>query len=521
MSLHTAFSRLPSGHRVEGRTYVQIAKMLKQEYLDSDTEKARQKEIAERIDFYCDRFEPHVRDLVRRQFGHRLIINEKQKLVPEASYQNLVKRIIDETSTHYAEPAKREVAVGNDGYQRFLTSVDFHRKMDLVAKHRNLCNEVLVWFGVRGDGEGNNQPRMRLITPDQFWAVSDPYDPAELVAYVIKLPARGVDRKDRDPHYVLWSDDAIAYLDRHWQIVQGFRFPDDAQQIEPGVIANPIGRIPGVLVHRSVVTDKLLDADPGRDLIRAQRTISLLSLLLIDEQKNGTVLVYAQGRTKDLANGQPLDRRFVVEVPEDVILNSIDLQAKPESYLQTASAVIRQVAANYGIPGDVFDLSFGATSGFEIQLKRARLREIRRHQAKDFAAIERELCEVAAVVMDAEASPEYRFSADGFTIDFGEPEVPRSAKEKLEVRQLARKLGLSNPIDEVRSDNPDLDDEGAREVIQRNLTIWLEFLQVVKEANGLDIGDRNPRDNGALPPAQEREPDAPPAGPPGDSAPDQ
>jgi len=519
MSLHAAFSRLPSGYMVAGRTYSQIVKMLRREYFESNDEKARQREAAERLDFYCDRFEHHLRALVSRQFGHKLIISEKQKLVPEASYQNLVKRIIDETSTHYAEPAMREVASGGEGYARFLEVTDYHRKMDLVAKLRNLCNEVLVWFGVRGDGEGNNEPRMRLITPDQFWAVSDPYDPAELVALVIRLPARGVERKDRDPHYVMWSAEAIAYLDKDWAIVQGFKFPEGARRLEAGVVENPLGRIPGVLVHRGVVTDKLLDPDSGRDLIRAQRTVSLLSLLLIDEQKNGTVLVYAQGRTKDLASGQPLDRRFIVEVPEDVIINSIDLQAEPESYLQTASAVIRQVAANYGIPGDVFDLSFAATSGFEIQLKRARLKEIRRHQSKDFKAIERELAECASAVMDAEASPEYRFSAEGFKIDFGESEVPRSAKEQLEVRAMARKMGLSNPIDEVRADNPDLDDAGALAVVARNLELWGMVLEQIKAMNGLGIDDRTPEQNGAMPPPDERDEDAPPAGPPGETQP--
>ncbi len=485
-----AFSELPAGGRVV-RTYDEIAKALDDSWISNEDDRIR--EMKKRVDLYEDRTWNILKDQIRRQFGSEEIIQSKNQLLSESRFQNVTRRIINEISTVYSENAKRSVAAA-DGYQEFLRVTHFQRVMEVVNQRLNLCNEVWLSAGVDRAGA----PVVRVATPDRFWAISHPLDPIQHIGMVFPIPARGIKRSELDPHFVVWSATEKFFLNGNKRIVKDVVWPEGTAMHSDGVAVNPLGAMPGVLLHRRIPVDRLLDWDTGKDLISAHEAIMLLNLLLLDEQKSGTVLVYAKGDTKDMASGQPMDRKFLLHVPEDVDIDSIDLKADPQSYLSTAKSALHQIAANYGIPGDVFEMSMSSSSGFEIRLKRTRLVEMRRDQAKDFRDHERRFVEVASIVMDREGPPEVRFAPEGFTIDFGETEIPRSAKEKLESRKMARSMGLSNPIDEVMADDPDLDEKAAEKIIDRNLEIWGDLVMRIKEINGLDSDGRTPQQNGAM-----------------------
>ena len=269
------------------------------------------------------------------------------------------------------------------------------------------------------------------------------------------------------------------------------------------IAVHPLARIPGYLVHRRVVTERLLDPDSGSDLIAAQEAINLLNLLLLDEQKSGAVLVYMQGGIKDTPTGQPLNRRFLAQFPEGSSIGSVDMGARPESYIATAREVINQIAANRGLGPDSFSLTSTAKSGFEVQIKRTKLREMRREQEDEYRVHDEQITICGSVVNKTDASPTFRFNPNGYHIDFGEQEVPRSAKEKLEVRKMARGMGLSNPVMEAMQDNPDFDEEMAAEWVQTNIETWMDFLDMVKGANTsperatVEEPGQTPEENGA------------------------
>ena len=484
-----AFSRLPGGQMID-RTYGDVARILRTNYLDSQAEKDRIAEMELRIDLYEDRTEAILKAQIDENYEHAARRAQLRRVMDESLFMNLTRRIINEISTVYSESALRSVTAGNDQYQLFLRDVRFQRQMEITNQRLNLCNEVVVWFGTRGDGAGNNEPRMRVITPDKFWAIGDPNNPLELVALVLKLDSKGVERIETSPWYTLWTADEKMYLDRAWRPAEGFE-----------VMSNPIGRIPGELLHRQMPTTKLLDDDTGKDLVSGHKAINLINLLLMEEQKSGSVLGYAQGDVKQMATGQALHRSFIAHIPEDVTMGSIDLKSDPATFIATAKTVVHQIAANYGIPSDVFDLSHDAKSGFELSVRRTKLKEMRRDQIDDFTDHERVLNGTSSAVMVAEASSTYHFAPEGFQIDFGEQEIPRSRKEALENRKMARNMGLSNPIDEIIRDNPDLNETQAEAVLKRNVNIYAAFIEVIRALN-IPTGVQNsfgqsPEDNGA------------------------
>lgn len=445
-----------------------LAKHLRECYIFSDEENMRRKQARMRIDLYNDEGAAQIDAMLDSIFDNSMVRSARKKFVELASFQNLTKRIVREISAVYSEPATRRVrsSAMDRRYQEVQRITGLDRKMRLANQMLNLCNEVVTFFDIQ-----RGKPKLRIVTPDNFWAVSSYEDPTELVAVIFdKFPVKGQPVSPKTPYYLVVADDEVFSLDKDGRIL-----PETRR-------SHGLSRMPLQLIHRVEPTTRLLNPNPGRDIIAAHKSLALINVMMLKHQKSGTKQAYASGDVGDMPRSQPMDEEHLLQAPEGVQLSTLDLGADPSSYITAARSVIKQIAANYGIPESVFDLSYQATSGFEIELKRTGLREVRRDQILDWRPVERDISAVMVEVL-AEMGHSLAYNDDGWSIDFGEVETPQEPMAMLTFWEKQRQMGLINTIDMIMHLNPEMDEKEAEEQMVANAIAEARRVTLYRQLN--------------------------------------
>lgn len=470
-TLRETLGTMPLG-QVHALTVDQMTSFLRDKYHPTTRDEADRRIRAKmRRDIFRDEGQPHFEAMVDELFKNQKVRDLRRQFVPYALFNNVTKRIVREISTVYSEPATRTIRNANERYQVFQRTVRMDRVLRSVNRYANLLNNVLVYPDINALGV----PKLRVVTPDRFVAVSHPNDPTLPVAYVIDQFPGGVEVQETQPHYLVMSDHEFFKLDRNW------RFVEDTH-VEHG-----LGRLPAILFSREELDDRILDNASGADIISAHKAVALLNVLMLKAQKSGTRMPYATGDTSRVANDQPMDEENIVQLGEGVALSTLDLGADPENYINAGRSVIKQVAANHGIPESVFDLSYQATSGFEIELKRTGLREIRRDQLLDYRPLERDLAELWAAVLTKAQHPS-AYDPAGWGVNFGEVETPQDPSARLAYWKEMEGMDLANKVEMYMHQNPEASEAEAKAAIEFNARYRIAHMQRWQAANGSLFG---------------------------------
>lgn len=462
--INSILGTLPSG-RVYPLSDDDLSKHLREHYIFNDAEADRQKAMRVRLDFYHDRYEAHINAIADTVFQSETVRELRKKFIEMALFQNVTRRIVREISAVYAEPARRTIGAANARYQDLQSAMRLDQRMRKANRYLNLCNEVLVWFRLR-----NGEPQLQVVPPSSFWAVCHPADPEELVAVIVdQTPVHGAPMTE--PHYLVMADDGWFYLDGDGRLVPGSYMPWGSIR-------------PWMLLHREEPEGRLIDPDSGSDLLHAHKAVALLNVMMMKHQKSGTRQAVASGDTGDMPRDQPMDEEHILQAPEGVSFQTLDLGADPANYINAARAVIKQVAANYGIPESVFDMSYQATSGFEIELKRQGLREVRSEQILAFRPTEKRLAEIMSTVLTAVGHPLAFSLGTRWRVDFGDIETPADGASKLAYWEQARRMGLINTAQMMMHLQPEISSEAqALEQIRRNAEVEAERVQLQRALN--------------------------------------
>lgn len=430
----------------------------------TDKETERKKEAKRRLDLYMDRGRVHFEAAIDDQYKNAVIKKQLKEFLKTADFQNVTRRIVREISTVYSEPAVRKVK-DNDKYQEFIAEIRQDRSMRKVNRLGNLLRDVLVWPRVRDNGYACQE----VVPPSRFWAVPHPDDPLQAIGFVLEQFPASAKASPETRHYLAMDDEEFVWLSKGWNFLRR----------EP----HPLKRIPALLWSKEDPDDSILDGTSGADIPNAHVAVTLLNARMLKHQKSGTKMAAVTGDTSGMARGQPMDEETVIEAPEGVAFQTLDLGADPQSYIDTVNSVIKQVAANHGIPMSVFDLSYQATSGFEINLKRSGLREIRADQILDFRPFEKELATLWAATLDAR-NHRFAFNPDGWSIEFGDTDTPDSPMDRLEYWKAQEDLDLINRVDIFMKQNPEATEEVALATILKNQEMRIDRMRDLQRANG-------------------------------------
>lgn len=128
-----------------------VGEFLRAKYVANDAENKRRTSAELRKELYCDGGTQALKKLIGEVYRDKEVIRLRRAWAEHARFDNALKRIVNELSTVYSEPAKRTVSgkQNNDRYQNLIERVRLDELMRRANRYVNLFNEALVWFRVR------------------------------------------------------------------------------------------------------------------------------------------------------------------------------------------------------------------------------------------------------------------------------------------------------------------------------------------------------------------------------------
>lgn len=468
-----------------------VSDHLKRFYINNEDEQSRRKAASLRAELYRDGGIDKLKQIIRLVFGDAQVRHVREVWAQWARFDNALRRIVNELSTVYSDPAVRRVEdeLSDERYQDLQRVTRLDALMRRANRWLNLHNDVLVWFRVRENLRGEREPIVDVLAPHAFYAVSDPMDPTRLIAIIIDQTPQTMNVSPADPHFVVWTDEESLKLDKSGRVL--------VETVEP----NKFGRMPGMLLHRDPPEMALLDSKTGDDLVNAHLSASFVNVLLLKEARTVNRQVAFGGDLSTTATGQAQDTGADLMLGDGVTVQTVDRSVDLRQYRETADHIIERAASNHGIPPSILRHE-GAASALEIELRRIGLRERRNEQILVFRPAERTFAEIMSLVV-ASDDPAHAFRTDGWSIDFGQVELPRDPMTKLNFREKQRRLGLANTLEFIMEDNPDLDVEQALRKLELNIDIEVkrnELMRPLMEMNGSasqGVDDaRTPEENG-------------------------
>lgn len=485
--------------------WVSAGKYLRDNYIENASEKARIHHAMLLDEFYDgkgDREMERIVDLCWTDPKN----NARRKAFIQAGldkFNNVIARIAREKATVYAEPPRRKVSNDNERYQEFLELVQMDDAMRELDRKLAYHEDALLWYRVRTLPTGDREPLLEVVSPAAFWAVCHPQDRTMLVAIV--FDQRMPNSRPEDPSFRVWTDDETFVMNGKCEV-----FTDSIESW-------PIGRMPGVLCSTRKPGSKptLLAQCPSSDLLAAQRAVRLQDLNLAKESISANRQTYITGDTSATTMGQTADTDAEVFLGEGVTANAIDKGMDLGQFRENADYVVDAAASNHGLPPSVLHQR-DAASGAEIELRRIPIRELRKERIPVMRRIEHRIAavmfavngqasldETGQVVMAGDL-PEYAFSIDGWSIDFGEVQQPLTETERDMVFEKRRQLGLTDNYEEEMARNPDIRTyEEAMQIVDERIERQTRFvatqktLMAMNGSLGSAVGDPTAQDNGA------------------------
>lgn len=508
VSILQSIAMLPSGEPGAPVPLADLGGVLRDTLrLGSDDEKARNARHALRDRLFRDGGDKDMEAVIDAVFADPEVRAKRKAVIPYAKFSNSLKRIVGELSTVYAVPARRYVA-GDDNQRRYdalLAALRFDEQMDVVNQLLNLHRALIVAPRVRRNADGSREMVLDVATPATVRAVCNPLDTTQVLAWLVSVDMPLVRKPDAwhaKPTWVLWSDHEWLYLDD--------RFNPIGQPVAHGLGLNRW--VP--LTYSASATPGFWPGCEGDDLVAAQLTIWLASILMLKETKSNTKQPLVSGDTTTMARQQAADSESPIEAPEGVSVTTIDIGTNPEVFITAADHALQRAGNNYGLSMDLITHQ-GTQSAEARELMMAPIRERRGKQRKIFRRFEARLAQVMARVLEVDA-PELAFTAEGWRIDFGETQVLLSEKERLEIFKTRREAGLTNSVEFLCSEDEDLTPAQAMADIAENVQIETDRIELMRrqmEMSGA-LGGAAARADGA--PVGGRPPINPPAHEAGD-----
>lgn len=440
--------------------FAAVGDFLKKHYIENADEVARMCHARLLDEFYAGGGDDEMKTVIDRMYKDPRN-RERRKAVIDAEldkYDNIMARIVNEKATVYSEPARRHIAKDDERYQEFNERIEMDEAMAELDRKLALHENALAWYRVRMTPTEDREPLLEIVSPASFWAVSHPKDRTLLVAIIFdqRMPLAGPEA----PAFRVWTDDQTFVMNGKCEI-----FPTSIESW-------PHGRMPGVLASIVKPGSKptLLTQFPSRDLLSAQKNIRLQAINLAKESISAVRQTYVSGDVSSTTMGQTSDSETEVFLGEGVTATTLDRGMDQEQFRDNGGYVGDAVASNHGLSPSVLR-NRDASSGAEIELRRIPIREIRKKRIPIMRRVERALARIISMInsartagLDENEQPvivagdlgEFAFSDEGWSIDFGEVQQPKTEMEALTVFEKARELGLTDNYEEEMRRNPDI-----------------------------------------------------------------
>ena len=417
--------------------------------LRENTYEARKTETDKILDYYYYVQEKYIQKNPDEDDAH---FEKRQKV-----WFNIVFPIVDILARLYRKPVLRQVDVpwGEEaikGVQRTLQTVD---ELTLLT---GLVGVRPFW------DERRKQMRYFVYTPDMIDVLVEPEDPTHPVLVALSWGVDDGERLRTITH--VWTED------RFIKLVDGKKKEEDE---------NPYGVIPLVFFRNKEALYHFWDIFPiGRGLVKANEVLNK-ALTELD----WTVLLETHGQL--VLKGAPQGYRPLVgpdtylSVPADGDAKYINPNADIDKALAYVNSLIDMTLMTLRIPESTIRItSSTAKSGVAIIAEQTSLAEWHEKRAVQFQPYEEELIRLSLLVYAKHNGKTFPEDV-GIRIDYPQPEKPLARDEILDW-QFRFANYLATPIDFLRAKNPELSEEEAIEIFEKNKAWFKENMEAITPA---------------------------------------
>lgn len=455
------------------------------ELAGSKGEALRQAAYRERVNLFQDDFEMILNETIAVVFEAPEVRDLMIPLVEMSGSNSIVKRVSNEIARPaYSRPPRRSVegAAEQAKLAKAVADMDLNRRMDLAARLVVCANHVFLF--VRAVG---GKLALDVLTPDMVRVIVDPSEPTKAAGYVYDKRTWDVATQRITLRHVVWDDEM-------WCEVMG-------NQVVGDVHPHSMGKAPWVEIHQRPRWGKYWDVTTGKDLVAAQKQITLLNALTLKLHKSqGEKQIMAVGETGEIPNDQTLDGQGILTFPPGVQVSVLELQASPEHYLKTKQDVETTIAANYGLSRARLNQEAETSEDFGLMERTAELIAVMKRAELD-------LFEVVKRVGKSDLPPSEAIAEDAkLRVDFAPASVRVDREALLRIRAEEKTQGLRNTIQDIMEDNPEVEtDEEALRILDENMRV--EALRITRQRAlnipadaTADEPGQGPAQNGAMGP---------------------
>lgn len=502
ISIFQALAVLPSGTLGPPLTPDELSRYLNEHY-GSESEKQRNARHCLRDELYRDGGVYHMRNFINRIFTDPTVRELRQKFVEYARFNNPTKRIVNEVSTVYSEPAKRIVQNGDDAYQTLLKLVRMDERSIEIDRLLTLHGALLVGFRIGEKPDGTRYPWIDIATPSNVRAVMHPNDDSQVLGWLIRCSYKTArSQGPNTPAWTLWTDHESMYL------------RDNFTVIGDSVIPHDLGVCPWVPVTLAPPAPGFWPGDYGEDIAAAHVAIWFQNILTLKESKSATKQTIITGDGTAMGRGQALDTEVPGELADGQSASTVDMSMDLSMFRDTSDHILYNVGHNHGIPPSLLEHQ-GTQSAEARELQRIPLKEIRRRRQVPLRIFEEQFALVMSVVCAFDL-PDYAFDPIGFRIEFMEAETPLDPSDEFDLFIKRRQAGVTSTRRFLLEKFPGMTDAEADAYIAENVSDETERVFLMRSLMSMSgaLGANAPVDNRA--PVEEQQPAAEGAASPGD-----
>jgi hypothetical protein len=504
VSILQTLAVLPSGRFGPPLKEEELTRYLQVNY-KTDDESARNNRHALRDELYRDGGVEHMNKVIDSLFTDPDVRRLRKAVVPFARFNNAIKRIVNEMSTVYSEPARRLVAddapevtegqapppqltPNNDKYQALLEEVCMDERMVEIGRLLNLHRALLVGFRVRKtspDPTGPREPVLDIATPSNVRAVTHPNDGSLVIGWMVRTSFKSAVTDGDAPKWTLWTDHESVHL------------REDLSVIGSSYQEHGLGVCPWVPVTLGPPSSGFWPGSEGEDLVSGHITIWFENVLLIKESKSATKQTVIQGDGTGTGRGQAADSEVPNELADGQSATTVDMSMDLDLFTGTADHVLSHLAQNYGMSPALITHQ-GVQSAEARELMRMPLKEIRRQQQVPLRRFEHRLVIVMARVLEADYT-DLAFDPRGWRIEYAESETPLDPVKEHELFEKRRGAGLDNTAAFLCRKLPGLTPDGALGIIETNVLVETERNRLMRPLMAISgsLGANTPMIKGA------------------------
>ncbi len=417
------------------------------------------------LDFYHNRVRHHLLPML-----HELVDREEaRELARYLEHDNITERMVQAISLVFAEPVRirirRRTAAGATDdpalqarLDALLNDANFSLVMKEVERLSKLTFDVAVLPQARA-----GRVELDIITGEKAFVEQDEAGPTRAARFYYQVGVReNTPLPGRVDVYHCWCAQG------KFECTVG----PDGRPLEGTFRRLPhvdyAGRLP-VVMFRSYLPVDAFWRDAESAIVQKNVAIDLrrTDLAMAEAYNIPQLLTLGAPEDQELKKG----RTFKIDIPRNEMGQTVGdarYLAPGESLSEQDALItgrIEQLGLSLGLSRSVIT-GQAASSGYELALAKHEILERNRADREYYRPAVTELVRVMMLTAERSGTAAFPDDAD-ITIDFGEIRFAQSDLDKAQVRRAMLELGLASRVDFVLEDNPDLDREAARALLQR------------------------------------------------------